>query len=193
MGSASKSQARWIVKGPPLGEDHPVSPTTGRDEPPQERDVLPNERDELLAEVRRLEVELERYRARAERTSKLFLSAANYADWARENARRDAELALRKARVRVEKLRETARLLERTEGDLARLRDERARLQALADQARTRLSAFLTAGLQALSTDVAAEQGDGPKLGNLEDTLQWELASTSVPEPRRTGLERPER
>jgi len=177
-----------VVKGPG-GEDHPVSPAAGRDEPLQERAALPNERDELLAEVRRLEAELERYRAHAERTSKLFLSAANYAEWARENARRDAELALRKARARVEKLRETARELERTEGQLARLRDERARLQALTDETRRRLSAFLTAGLQALSTD----QGDGTKLGNLEDTLQLELASTSVSAPGRTELERPER
>jgi len=175
------------------GEDHPVSPATGRDEPPQERAELPSERDELLAEVRRLEAELGRYRVHAERTSKLFLSAANYAEWARENARHDAEVALRKARARVEKLRETARELERTEGQLAHLRDELARLQALADETRTRLSAFLTAGLQALSTDVAAEQGNGPNLDNLEDgPPQWRFASTSVSPPARTELDRPE-
>ena len=59
------------------------------------------EHAKLLAQVRRLEVELARYREHAQRTSKLFLSATKYAEWVRENARRDAELALRKARARV--------------------------------------------------------------------------------------------
>lgn len=154
-------------------------------EPRQERVELSSERGELLANVHRLEAELERYRAHAERTSKLFLSATNYAEWVRERARRDAEIALRKARAKAEKLGSTARELERTEVELVRARDELARLQALTDETRTRLSAFLTAGLQVLDTEREAGQEDDPKpaLGDLPDTLQRQLTSTPVSAP----------
>lgn len=138
---------------------------------------------ELLAEVRRLEVELERYREHAQRTSRLFLSATNYADWVRENARRDAEVALRKARAKVQKLERAARELERTEDELARLKDELARLQVLTDETRERVSAFLEAGLQVLSRRVAEDDNPSPALGGLQDTLHERLASTSVPAP----------
>jgi len=158
------------------GGDHPASAPGGRDTPRPER-------DELLAEVRRLEAELERYRTHAERTSKLFLSSTKYAERVRENARRDAELALRKASARVERLKLTASELEWTESELVRRQDELARLQALTDETRTRLSAFLTAGLRALSTEVGPGDEDGtkPELGDLQDTLHRQLASTSAP------------
>jgi len=143
---------------------------------------------ELLAKVRRLEVELERYREHAQRTSRLFLSATNYADWVRENARRDAEVALRKARAKVQKLERAARELERTEDELARLKDELARLQALTDETRERVSAYLEAGLQVLSSRrVAEDDNPSPTLGDLKDTLQERLASTSVPTPTEQG------
>lgn len=139
---------------------------------------------ELLAKVRRLEVELERYREHAQRTSKLFLSATNYADWVRESARRDAQVALRKARAKVQKLERAARELERTEDELVRLKDELARLQALTDETRERVSAFLEAGLQVLSTRrVVEDDNPSPALGDLQNTLQERLASTSVPAP----------
>jgi chromosome segregation ATPase len=165
-------------------------------EPPQDDVELSGERGELLAEVQRLEAELERYRTHAERTSKLFLSATNYAEWVRESARHDAELALRKARAKVEQLEATAGELERTERELARLQGELEGLQALTDEARARLSAFVAAGLQALNTEEAAGQGDGPKpaLGDLQDTLQGQLASNSASTPGRLREgDRPER
>ena len=178
----------------PSGERE--EPLPERVEPSSEPGKPASDREELLAEVRRREAELERYRAHAERTSKLFLSATNYAEWVRENARRDAELALRKARVKVEKLDAIARELEQTELELARRQDELTRLQALTDETRARLSSFLAAGLQALDTEAAAGHADGPKpaLGDLQDTLQGQLPSTSV--PLAGGLaevERPER
>ena len=113
----------------------------------------------LVAEVRRLELELERYRSHAERTSKLFQSVTGYAEWVRERAREDAELALRKARARVEKLDAVARDLEHTERELVAARDELARLQRLTAETRARLAAFLTSGLDALSTAEATERG----------------------------------
>jgi hypothetical protein len=140
----------------------------------------------LQAEVQRLQVELDRFRAHAQRTSKLFLSATNYAEWVRENARRDAEIALRKARARADRFEQAARDLDETERKLVRVRSELDDLQKLADETRTRLSAFLTTGLEMLTTDQPDGQDDGPQLpvGELQETLQRRVSSTS--EPQRT-------
>ena len=87
------------------GGDHPATAQASHENSEPERVEPLSEREEsLLATVHRLEAELERHRAHAERTSQLLLSATNYAEWVRERARRDAELALRKATARVEKL-----------------------------------------------------------------------------------------
>ena len=137
--------------------------------------------DQLLAHVQRLTAENERYRAHAERTSKLFLAATNYAEWVRESARRAAEDALRKARARVTRLESTARDLERAESEHARLQDELVSLQAVIDETRTRLSAFLAAGLDALNIEAAvrdASQDEGAS-AELQDTLHRQAASTS--------------
>jgi cell division septum initiation protein DivIVA len=167
------------LAGAPPGPDRPVSDDA---EPP-------NERDKLLAKVQQLELELERYRAHAERTSKLFLAATKYAEWVRENARRDAELALRKAGSRVKKLEVAAGQLEWIETELARRQDELARLNALTEETRVRLSAFLKAGLQTLDTTVelGTEDGSARQLGDLQDTLHGQLASTSAPAPGQVG------
>lgn len=195
---------RFDVEGPrgvgavdePGGDPHPGTVSNNRDEARQERPKPPREQaepandlDDPLAEMRRLKVELARYRQHAERTSKVFLSVTNYAEWVRENARRDAELALRKARAKVQKLERAARDLERTEADLARVHDELARLQTLTDETRARLSAFLTTGLQVLNRELAAGQEDAPNtaLGDLQNTLQERLASTSLPAPARAS------
>lgn len=143
---------------------------------------LSSSNDEPLTRVQQLELELERYRLHAERTSKLFLAATKYAEWVRENARRDAELALRKASARVERLEATAHKLEWAETELARKQDELRRLDALTEETRTRLSAFLTAGLEVLSTTVEPGEENGPpSLDELQHTLHRQLASTSPP------------
>ncbi|MGH3135773.1 MAG: DivIVA domain-containing protein [Gaiellaceae bacterium] len=204
-----------VVEDP--GRNEPATAATRRDEPLPERiEPLPEriepqpapvgplpervepsgERQALHAEVERLEAELERYRVHAERTSKLFLSATSYAEWVRESARRDAELALRKARVRVQRLEASADDLERTERKLVRAQRELDDLQALTEETRERLSAFLSAGLQALNVEGAAGPGDRhePALGDLQDTLHRQLDSNSVPEPRQPAeVERPDR
>jgi len=145
----------------------------------------PSEHEELRAEVGRLEIELERYRARAERTSKVFLSATNYAERIRESARCDSDLALRKARTKVERLGLMAGELERTERELVRLHDELARLEALTGEARTRVRAFLAAGLQVLDTEPEAGERDSPTsaLPDLPNTLQRQLAPPAVSAP----------
>jgi DivIVA protein len=174
----------------------PASIAATRGDLPEEKPVrLSSGREELVEEMRRLETELERYRVHAERTSKLFLSATKYAEWVRENARRDGELALRKARARAEKLTVTASELERTELELVRVQDELARLQDLTEETRERLSAFLAAGLQALDKNMASGQREGsePARGDLQDTLHRQLTSSSVSKlARLVDVERPE-
>jgi hypothetical protein len=171
----------------PLLEAVKADPEDRRQErmtPSSEPRTPTTELAEALARVRRLEVELQRYREHAERTSRLFTSVTRYAEWVRENARRDSELALRKARKRIDKLNWTTSELERTESELARMQDELARLQALADETRARLSAFLTAGLQALNTEPDVEADEmSPAQGDLQDTLQEQVMSASPPMP----------
>jgi DNA repair exonuclease SbcCD ATPase subunit len=161
--------------------------------PPSEPLAPATELAEALAKAKRLEVELQRYREHAERTSRLFVSVTRYAEWVRENARLDSELALRKAQTRAAKLTRATSELERTENELARAQDELARLQALTDQTRARLSAFLTAGLQALDSEPEGEADEvSPTRGDLQDTLQERLVSASPPTPV-TEVESPQR
>ncbi len=182
MGRYENDQsAELSVVRPPASEDRPATAVGDREEP-DDRLVSPppeppSEREELLAELQERELELEQYRAHAERTSKLFLSAANYADWVRENARRDAELALRKARAKADKLEATAAALEQSERELAARQHELARLEALTEESRARLSAFLSAGLEVLRLEVEPAQ-------DLQETLRERVSSTpTVPGP----------
>jgi cell division septum initiation protein DivIVA len=144
-----------------------------------EREALLRERAQLLAKVHRLEAELERHRARSERTSRLLLAATSYAEWVREGARRDAEVAIRKATARAQKLNLATRDLEETENELVRLQDELTRLRSLTDETRARLSAFLTAGLQAINaeTEPASARRPDPAPDHLDDTLRRQLPS----------------
>jgi hypothetical protein len=159
-----------------------------REDLPAERQELLRERAQLLAKVHRLEAELERHRARSERTSKLLLSATSYAEWVRERARRDAEGALRKATARAQKLVQTTRDLEETESELVRLKDELTRLRSLTDETRARLSAFLTAGLQAINAEMepASANGPDPAPSHLDDTLRRQLPSALFTVQRQT-------
>jgi hypothetical protein len=186
-----------------LGEARPAMSPLDRGAPLPEREVLSSEREHLLAKVHRLEAELERHRARAERTDKLLLSATSFAEWVRERARGDAEIALRKATARAEKLIRTTRELEQTQRELVRLQDELTRLRMLTDETRARLSAFLTAGLEAINAEVEPGKGNGPDAAPvpLDDMLRRQLPSAlftvqkptpsiSAPEPvTRDGAE----
>ena len=145
--------------------------------------------------MRRLEAEVLRYREHAERTSRLFVSVTRYAEWVRENARRDSELALRKARIRVDKLNRTASKLAQTESEFARVQDELARLRALTEETRRGLSGFLVAGLQALDSKPEDEADESsPARGDLQDTLHERVTSASPPMPTSpTEVENPQR
>ena len=183
QGLGVEESSEVLVVKQPAGESHAASSKASREEPPRNGAGLPSEREAILAEVRRLEAELDRYRAHATRTSELFDSATHYAEWVRENARREAELALQKARERVELLGTRARKLERTEAELASRRDELARLQALTDETRTRLSTFLATGLQALTIQVAVGNRDGAKLDHQGTVLAQFATSVSAGRP----------
>ena len=162
-----------------LGESRPTTAPLDRTASLPERDERSSEREHLLAKVDRLEAELERHRAPAERTDKLLLSATSYAEWVRERARRDAELALRKATARAEKLMRTTRELEQTQHELVRLQDELTRLRFLTDESRARLSAFLTAGLEVINAEVEPGKANVPDAApvHLDDMLRRQLPS----------------
>lgn len=140
------------------------------------------ERQALLARVKQLEAQVEQYRIHAERTSKLFQSVTNYAEWVRESARRDAEIALRKASARVAKRDGMVRDLEKTELELVRAQEDLARLQALADETRARLSTFLAAGVEVLNTARAPDEASGPNASpeGLDESLQEQLRSAAT-------------
>lgn len=198
----SQSTERSVAQRPGREGPLPGIAPTGRDASPRafveasrEHVDAASEREELLAQVRRLELALERCRDHAQRTSRLFLSATNYAEWVRENARREAELALRKARAKAETLGAVTREQERAERELARLQDELARLRALTDETRTRLSAVVTAGLEVLDSGVGAGQEEGPRpeSGDLQDILQRRLGATfESASARLADVDRPE-
>jgi hypothetical protein len=170
------------------GGVQPTIAPVDRGESLGERVEVPSERDELLGKVHRLEAELARHRARSERTSKLLLSATSYADWVRERARHDGEVALRKVNARVRKLTLMTRELEATEQELVRLKGELSRLQTLTETTRAQLSAFLTAGLEVVnsSVDVGVGNGPDPDPDNLDDTLRRQLPSTLFTMQRQT-------
>ena len=75
------------------------------------------------------------------------------------------------------------------------MQEELARLQALTDETRAGLSAFLIAGLQALNSEPEDEAVDTSLAhGDLQDTLQEQLMSTSPPTPTPvTEVEYPQR
>ena len=154
----------------------------------RERVEVRGEREELLGKVQRLEAELARHRARSERTSTLLLSATRYADWVREQARRDGEVALRKVNARVKQLTLTTRELDETQQELVRLKGELSRLQSLTEATRAQLSAFLTAGLEVVNSSASIGGGHTPDTGpdHLDDTLRRQLPSTLFTMQRQT-------
>lgn len=169
------------VEGLTGEREHAPATASGR-EPP--RDAAPSgAQDDARAEVRRLRAENERYREHAMRTSKLFLAVTDYAEWVRENARHDAELALRKARARVEQLEAVGRELEEKQRERARLQSELDELQAVIAETRARLSAFLSAGLEALNSGDATSIGESgePSFGDIRDALHSQLGSAPAP------------
>ena len=154
----------------------PKEPESQRDEAPQEHAELMRERDELRRElarlqgtVDRLEAEIERYRNHAQRTSAIFLHATDYAAWMRENARRDAELTLRKSRARAKEM------LSDVESQRELAQGELVRLQSLARETRHKLAEFTTSALRLLDEGSGVDDDSQPGPAVFEGVLQNRL------------------
>jgi hypothetical protein len=122
------------------------------------------ELDDLRARVAALEGELARYRDREEQASKTLLVAATHAMRVREDARRDATLALKKARAQAD---EMLGGLERRRAELER---EVERLRQATDETRAVLAGFLSNALETLGPG-----GDAPVDASLRDALESTL------------------
>jgi hypothetical protein len=102
------------------------------------------------------------------------MSAMNHAIAIRENARREAELTLRKARAEAEKLKIGA---ERERDDAQR---ELLRLRRITEQMRSGLSALLTSKMEELrlETEGATDSGQDDELDTaLRSTLEARSAT----------------
>jgi len=108
--------------------------------------------DKLQLRIDQLEGELERHRSEEQLIAKTLVSATSYGTVIRENARRDAELALRKARAEAERLKARA-LRERDDA-----RRELLRLRRITEQMRNGLSEFLTAKVEELEVEIDDHQ-----------------------------------
>ena len=138
-----------------------------------EHDELREELSQTHERMRRLAATVERYQEHAQRTSKLFIHATDYAARVRESARRDAELALRKSRARADEvLADVVRERARTEREILRLR-------ALARETRTRLTEITVGALRSLDPSEPA----APLPEDLPDALRRELAASRDPRP----------
>ena len=111
------------------------------------------ELDKLQLRIDQLEVELERHRSQEQLIAKTLVSATSYGTVIRENARREAELALHKARAEAERLKARA-VRERDDA-----RRELLRLRRTTEQMRNGLSEFLTAKVEELEVEIDDHQG----------------------------------
>jgi cell division septum initiation protein DivIVA len=153
-------------------EDAPAEPLLGQ--PVASQPELEHENAKLREQIAELEAELARHRAQEQLLGTTLLSATSHAMTIREEARRDAELTLRKARAAAE--RRTA-LAEQVDRDRAAAERELERLRRLAQEMQAGLADFLTNTLEQLQTepeDGAAEPEPEP-LGPLHDTLAGAL------------------
>jgi len=148
-------------------------------EPEFSRNLSIGEREELRREIERLQAELSRYRETEQLLVKTLASATTHATAIRESARRDAELALRKARVEAQKREAVA---ERERNDAER---ELLRLRRLTEQMRKGLSGFLTAKLEELHVEPEAgvpAEADAELEAGLVSGLEGELKRVVTPE-----------
>ena len=115
----------------------------------------------LRRRIAELEAELQRHREQEQLVAKTLVSATAHAVTIREDARRDAELTLRKARAEADRRKAAA---ERERDDAIR---DLLRLRRLTEQMREGLSAFLTATVEELQledTNRAQASAEKPEL-----------------------------
>jgi cell division septum initiation protein DivIVA len=134
------------------------------------------EREELYRRIEKLEADLSRFREKEQLLVSTLVLATSHATAIRENARRDAELILRKARAEAEK-RKAA--VERARSDAER---ELLRLRRITEQTRRGLSGFLTEKLEELHLEAEQEKPISQPKVELERALE------SVVEARSKGV-----
>ena len=135
--------------------------------------------EELGRRIDQLERELGRYREDEQLAVKTLRSATSHATAIRENARREAELTLRKARAEAEK-RKTR--IERERDDA---RNELLRLRRVTEQMRMGLTALLTTKVEELRLESEEDVPASGEARELEAVLGSAVeARGSAPEPR---------
>ncbi len=144
-----------------------------------DRGELVQEVHELRRHVRQLEDEIAGYRSREELLNKKLLLATTYAARVTEEARRDAQIALRKARARADEI------LGGIERERSRAERELLRLHQVTAETRASLSGFLTTALEQLR--IGPDDGAGPSVSAadaeeaLRDVLRRELRTDEPP------------
>ena len=147
-------------------------------EPSADRDALLQEVHELRRRLRRLEEDLAGYRSREELLDKKLQLATTYAARLTEEARRDGQIALRKARARADEI------LGDIERKRSRAERELLRLHQVTAETRASLSGFLTTALERLR--VGLDDGAGPSASSAEaeealrDVLQRKLQTDGL-------------
>lgn len=125
----------------------------------------------LRRRIEELETELDSYRQREQLLVDTLLSATRHATAIRESARRDAELALRKARIEAAKRKGTAEL----ERDHAMA--ELLRLRRITERMKSGLSTFLAATVEELRREGVEEEQVSTQRTELEAALANVLGS----------------
>ena len=137
---------------------------------PDEIATTPSANDSSLRRrIDELEMELASYRQREQLLVNTLLSATGHATAIRESARRDAELALRKARIEAAERREAA------EAERDRAMAELLRLRQVTERMQSGLSTFLAATVEELRREGLDDEQVARQ--NAERELQAALAS----------------
>ena len=137
---------------------------------PDEIAATPSANDSSLRRrIDELEMELASYRQREQLLVDTLLSATGHATAIRESARRDAELALRKARIEAAERREAA------EAERDRAMAELLRLRQVTERMQSGLSTFLAATVEELRREGLDDEQVARQ--NAERELQAALAS----------------
>ena len=148
-----------------------------------------SEWDELRARVLRLEAEVAGYRAQEQLLAKTLLAATRFAMTTREEARREAELILRKARS------QALKRVESLDQERGQAQHELLRLHRITDRTRAGLSTLLTATLEQLRLEAEYDAPTSEPMsepitalaGALEAALDGALGKESDP---RSGVDR---
>jgi cell division septum initiation protein DivIVA len=138
---------------------------------------------ELQLQIDQLERELERHRAQEHLLAETLISATRHATVVREDARREAEVALRKAR------RQATQLKARAERERDAAKRELLRLHRITEQMRNGLSQFLMAKVDELQVELDDEPSPQED-DELQTALGSALRGQSDPRPRSSSAPR---